>query len=105
MRLGYASPARLIAQLRPSELGYWWALWCSDPWGEERADLRAAIGTSLLANVNRDRKKRAKPFLPEDFMPYRVKKAKRARAPAPDLGKRLLSAFGLTLKQPVERRP
>lgn len=40
-----------------------------NPWGEERADLRAAIGHSILANVNRDPKKTGA-FEAYDFMPY-----------------------------------
>jgi flagellar basal body rod protein FlgC len=35
---------------------------------EKRADARAALIASILANVNRDRKKRKKPFTLEDFM-------------------------------------
>ena len=38
-----------------------------DPRGESRADLRAAIGTSVLANCNRGKGKPA--FKPADFMP------------------------------------
>src|SRR5436853_567470 len=38
-----------------------------EPWGEERADLRAGIVASTLANCHRDPKKR--PFEPRDFMP------------------------------------
>ena len=38
-----------------------------DPRGESRADLRAAIGTSVLANCNRAKGKPA--FKPADFMP------------------------------------
>ena len=37
-----------------------------DPWGEERADLRAAMIASTIANVHRDPKKKAFTF--GDFM-------------------------------------
>lgn len=40
-----------------------------EPFGEERADLRAGIVASTIANVNRDTKRRSKPFAPSDFMP------------------------------------
>jgi hypothetical protein len=40
-----------------------------NPRGEYRADLRAAIATAVLAEVNRDPKKRQRPFTHEDFMP------------------------------------
>lgn len=38
-----------------------------EPWGESRADLRAGIIASVIANVNRDSK--TKPFQASDFMP------------------------------------
>ena len=36
---------------------------------DRRADYRAALVASVLANVNRDPKKRAEPFTPFEFMP------------------------------------
>lgn len=39
-----------------------------EPFGEERADLRIAINTCVLANINRGKK--TPPYKPEDFMPY-----------------------------------
>lgn len=41
-----------------------------DPWGESRADLRVALNTSLLAEINRDREKKREPFTALDFMPF-----------------------------------
>ncbi len=38
---------------------------------QECQDYRAALVCSILAEVNRDRKKRKKPFTPADFMPKR----------------------------------
>lgn len=43
-----------------------------DPWGESRADLRIALNTSLLAEINRDRDKRREPFTALDFMPFEI---------------------------------
>ena len=40
-----------------------------EPIGESRRDFRAAMQMALLANVNRDEKKRKKPFSYEDFLP------------------------------------
>jgi hypothetical protein len=37
-------------------------------------DYRFALICTLLAEVNRDRKKRPKPFKPQDFMPQREHK-------------------------------
>ncbi len=39
-----------------------------DPWGEWRADLRAGIVASTLANVNRGKKTKA--YTAKDFMPF-----------------------------------
>jgi hypothetical protein len=52
------------------ELGLWAALWRIDPWGEERADLRSAITSFVIAESKRDPKKKSKPYSPRDFMPY-----------------------------------
>ena len=35
----------------------------------ERADYRAGVIASVVANAHRDTKKRKKPFQPKDFMP------------------------------------
>lgn len=47
----------------------YWAHFQLEPWGTEREDLRSGIVASTIANVNRDKKKRARPFLPSDFIP------------------------------------
>jgi len=36
---------------------------------QRRSDYRSAMICSILAEINRDRKRRTKPFSPEDFMP------------------------------------
>lgn len=60
----------MLAAMRPSQLGEWLALYAVDPWGEQRADLRAGIVASTLANVHRDARQRPEPFSPQEFMPY-----------------------------------
>lgn len=70
MELGYASPRRMLQEVSRWELGIWAALYGINPWGEMRADQRAAIGHALLANVNRDPQKRPQPYQVRDFMPY-----------------------------------
>ena len=39
-----------------------------EPFGEPRADLRSGIIASTIAEVNRDRKARSKPYEPADFI-------------------------------------
>lgn len=53
--------------MRPSQLGEWAALWTIDPQGQERADLRAGVIASTIANVHRDSKKRPRPFRADEF--------------------------------------
>ena len=45
----------------------WIAYYTLDPFGEERADLRAGVLAALLANIHRDEKKQREPFEPADF--------------------------------------
>lgn len=52
-----------------TQLAEWMAFYRLEPWGDERADMRAGIVASTIANVNRDAKKRPKPYTPGDFMP------------------------------------
>ena len=47
-----------------------------DPWDENRADLRAGIIASVIANVNRGKKTKA--FTPRDFMPWAKGEERRA---------------------------
>jgi hypothetical protein len=80
----------MLRKLRPSELGQWAALFQLEPWGEQRADLRSAIVASVIANVNRDPKRKSEPFQPLDFMPYLKLDKKDADA---DLSRRLKAAL------------
>lgn len=96
LALGYASPARMLAEMRPSELGEWAALWSISPWGQQRDDLRAGVIASTVANVHRDPKRRPTPFRPLDFMPFDERDDRERNR---DLSRRLLAALGLTPKE------
>lgn len=76
--------------MRPSELGAWAALWTINPWGEDRADLRSGVIASVIANVNRDQKRRPSPFMPKDFMPYARAEEQRDTQ---ELSRKIRSAF------------
>ena len=52
----------------------WWVYESIEPFGEAGASLRAGIIASVIANANRDPKRKKDPFTPEDFM-VRVKEA------------------------------
>jgi hypothetical protein len=48
------------------ELRLWIEAYGVEPWGEDRADLRAGIIASTTANCHRSK---GKPFRPSDFIP------------------------------------
>lgn len=59
----------LLSRVTSAELTEWIAFAELEPFGEERADLRAGIVASTVAEVNRNPKKRKQPFTPQDFLP------------------------------------
>ena len=61
----------LLSRISSRELTEWMAFFSLEPWGTEVEDWRAGLIASTIANVNRDPKKRRKPYEPEDFMPRR----------------------------------
>lgn len=61
------SPDEVLDKHSSKRLTEWAAFLQLEPQGEERADLRAGIISSVIANANR--KKGTKPFKPSDFMP------------------------------------
>ena len=61
--------AELLSRTTSRELSEWMVYYELEPFGEERADLRAGIVASTVANVNRDPKKQKKPYSPQEFLP------------------------------------
>lgn len=55
-----------------SEFLDWIAYYELEPFGPERVDWNAAMVASVIANANRDPKKRKKPFTVNDFI-FRIK--------------------------------
>lgn len=72
----------------------WLALWQIEPWGDARGDMQAAVVASLLANVHRDKKKRVKPFTPQDFIPDFWKRMQAASQRPTGLAAKALAIFG-----------
>ena len=56
-----------MSRCNARQFAEWRAYYQIEPWGEERADLRAGIIASTIANVNRGKGQKA--FMPSDFMP------------------------------------
>jgi hypothetical protein len=75
LALGYPHPDYLLRMLSSTQFNEWLAYAALEPFGEERADLRAGIVASTLANVNRRKGQRA--LKPRDFMPKFGKRVRR----------------------------
>lgn len=61
----------LRAVLSYAEFQEWCLYYQIEPWGEDRADLRAGIVASTIANhAGKLRAEGTDPALPADFMPY-----------------------------------
>lgn len=58
-----------MAEMSSRDFAEWRAYYNLEPFGDVRADARIAILTSVIANANRDPKRRRKPYTPEDFIP------------------------------------
>jgi hypothetical protein len=57
----------LLAELTSPQIAEWMAYFQLEPFGERRADLRAGIIASTVANAHRA--KDSRPYKPQDFMP------------------------------------
>lgn len=56
----------LLSSMSAEMFAEWAAYAEIEPWGEERADLRAGIVSSVIANTHRGK---GQPLTPKDFMP------------------------------------
>jgi hypothetical protein len=86
------------AAMSSHEFAEWAAYAQIEPFGPTRADLRTGILAALIAEVYRDRKKRAKPYSPAEFMPFLEADGERAELerPSPDaLWTKLKAGLGL----------
>ena len=63
----------LLDSISYSELISWGAYYRVEPWGEWRADVRSAQIATILANVNRDQKKKPEPYTIKDMMLFGTK--------------------------------
>jgi hypothetical protein len=69
LALGHSRPDALLRSLTAKEFLEWQAFYSDDPFGDQRADLRAGIVCSTMNN--RWRGKNETPAQPIDFMPFR----------------------------------
>ena len=74
--------AELQARMSYAEFVDWLAYYQIEPFGGVRGDLHAALVAAIIANANRDPKKRRKPYTPGEFMPDWWKGKEKAEGPA-----------------------
>jgi hypothetical protein len=91
---------QLLQSIDSRELSEWMAYDQMEPFGEERADLRAGIITSMIHNVNIVK---GKPASPIDFMPEfdRQPKKKPGKQTTEDqlaLARQIAAVFGVQTK-------
>ncbi|MEM6560043.1 MAG: hypothetical protein AAF656_00450 [Planctomycetota bacterium] len=67
----------LLARTDSRELAEWMAYFDLDPWGEQRADLRAGTIAATVANAHHPRGR----FKPSDFMPKFDREPPKAQTP------------------------
>ena len=70
----------LLARVDAHELVEWMVFYGLEPWGDERADLRAGIQAATTANCHRTSKGKA--FEPDDFMPKFDREAPKQKDPS-----------------------
>lgn len=59
---------QLLAEIDSAELTEWFAYYTLEPFGELIADQRHGIATSVLANINRDPRRKKDAYKPSDFI-------------------------------------
>ena len=68
LALGYSHPDVMLETLTARQYVEWLEYYKRDPWGEQRADLRAGIIACTMSNRWRGKNEEASE--PADFMPY-----------------------------------
>ncbi len=59
----------LLARVTSRELSEWQAYYKMEPFGQQNDWLRSGTVAATIANVNRDAKKRPRPYESQDFIP------------------------------------
>lgn len=83
-----------MATMSSHEFTEWMAFAQLEPFGEERADFRAALIAMIVANANRDPKRKQAPYTIDDFMLFREKddRPQRTQAETAELVAQMLGA-------------
>ena len=87
----------MLSQLDSRELTEWYADYLTEPWSERRADVRCGIIAQILAETNRDRKRRPMPYRLDEFMAVLPAKTEKKSMPWKAM-KAMLKAVSKTIK-------
>jgi hypothetical protein len=94
--LGRVDVDGMLGELSVPQFLEWQLYSAVHPFGEERADLRAGIIASVIANANRG--KRTQAYKPADFMP------KFGRTPRKQTGEDIVALMKTAVRQTEGRR-
>lgn len=93
----------MLDKISSREFSEWMAYDRVEPFGDERADLRIGVLSSLTANIHRDKKKRSEAYSPLDFMPVvrrnQMYECTRKRMSGRRVADQLRSIFSLASKK------
>jgi len=84
--------AEMLVRISSRELSEWAVYYDLEPFGEERADLRAGTVAATMANTSR--RKGRRPYKPADFMPRFGPREDQGWEEQLSLVERLNAAFG-----------
>ncbi len=101
--LGYFNVDEMLDSAPSKMLTEWRAFWNLNPQGQWRSDLRSGIVASVIANVNRDSKRKPEPFTAKDFMPDFMSRTETLEDKNERIKKKLL-AFATAIKAKVVKR-
>ena len=68
LRLGWANVDQMLRNMSSQQLSEWMAFYELEPFGEDREEARIGQVVQVLANANRDSKKRKTPYSLEDVV-------------------------------------
>ena len=91
-KLGIWNVDEFLANIGSRQLREWYAYYQLDPWGEERADWRAGMIGSTIANYAPNRKRGSKVFKVGDFMTKFKRNKKQTQK---QIQNRLMAYFGV----------
>lgn len=81
------------------EFAAWRTLYDMQPWGEERADVRAAVGHAILDS----HRLKANPKPLKDYMPY-YREPERKESPGdPEAGKKIVAALANAWRKATQK--